>query len=173
VGTSAQGNSAPTRASERAPRPSWSTTGSPEVSGYGATVPPWSAAHAYTQLVRSRTGPIGRHGSRITFASPRWGATTIRTISCWTLRGVISCSRGQSWASCLPGWMPGQPNHARQYSIPAAAWRASGLQQCVAHHLSACWRTTTASRFAGSLQIHVRSQGRGCRPGGGPFGSSF
>jgi benzoyl-CoA 2,3-dioxygenase component A len=87
---------------------------------YGATLPPWSAAHAYTNLYGPRR-PRRLSPPRwpATCASPRSARSTTRTTSCWTSEACPSrCWRASRSASSRRASTPkGKPHHARQYSI--------------------------------------------------------
>ena len=85
---------------------------------YGATVPPWSAAHAVHQ-------PVPAEGARppppwsATSTAPRPATRTRRTTSCSTSAPCRSrCSKASRSASSRPGIdANGKPHFARQYSV--------------------------------------------------------
>jgi benzoyl-CoA 2,3-dioxygenase component A len=94
-------------------------------SSYGATLPPWSAAHAYTNLygpkAAEKTVTATVVGQRARHRGRHPGPQRLRhpPHRCWTSAPCPSrCWRARASASCRRGWTPtARPHHARQYSI--------------------------------------------------------
>jgi benzoyl-CoA 2,3-dioxygenase component A len=88
---------------------------------YGATLPPWSAAHAYTNLYGPKAAEQvhHRHGDRQRARHRGRHASTTPTTSCSTSAPCPSrCSKASRIGILPPGTdAAGKPHHARQYSI--------------------------------------------------------
>jgi benzoyl-CoA 2,3-dioxygenase component A len=85
---------------------------------YGATVPPWSAAHAYTNLYGPKTGPI--RATVVGNFKVNEAGTENETHHIVLDMGSMPFPvlEGQSIAVVPPGTdAQGKPHHARQYSI--------------------------------------------------------
>jgi benzoyl-CoA 2,3-epoxidase subunit A len=85
---------------------------------YGATVPPWSAAHAYTNLYGPKTGPTS--ASVVGNFKVNEAGTENETHHIVLDMGTMPFPvlEGQSIAIIPPGTdASGKPHHARQYSI--------------------------------------------------------
>ena len=101
---------------------------------YGATVPPWSAAHAVHQPLRPEE-PDHRDRGRQRQRAPRPASRTRRTTSCSTSARCRSrCSKASRSASCRPAsTRSGRPHdRAPVLGRQPAQRRAAGLQQRLA-----------------------------------------
>jgi len=118
----AAGMVADVEATAAAPSPAAGTTAEPAVeqSQYGATVPPWSAAHPYTRLYGASNPVIAKvtGNMRVTEVGREYDTHHIVLDLGKTPFPVLE---GQSIGILPPGVdAAGRPHHARQYSVASA-----------------------------------------------------
>lgn len=144
-------------------------------SSYGATVPPWSAAHAYTNLYGPKTGPTT--ASVVGNFKVNEAGTENETHHIVLDMGSMPFPvlEGQSIAVIPPGVdAQGRPHHARQYSIasprngerPGYNNLSLTIKRVIADHQGRPVRGV-ASNYMCELAVGDKVQVIG------PFGSSF